>query len=158
MTQIRPRDLLTDSLLARLGGTSPYASAFAGQVLAGSAPALPGAGSATAAISGTSGTGRDIAKLDDVGYLKVALPPEFGGLGCTLRQAACGQRRLARHAPLTALAVSAHLYWTGAAADAYRAGDDSARWILLEASRGALFAGGHGGAGGDLRFADPKSR
>jgi hypothetical protein len=130
MTQTRPRDLLTDSLLARLGGTSPYASAFAGQVLAGSAPALPGAGSATSAMSGTSGTGpdvtavmrRDIAKLDDVGYLKVALPPEFGGLGCTLRQAACGQRRLARHAPLTALAVSAHLYWTGAAADAYPPG------------------------------------
>src|ERR1700739_4891465 len=109
MTQIRPRDLLTDNLLARLGGTSPYASAFAGQVLAGSAPALPGAGSATSAISGTSGTGpdvaavmrRDIAKLDDVGYLKVALPPEFGGLGCTLRQAACGQRRARRAAPGT---------------------------------------------------------
>ena len=168
MTQIRPRDLLTDSLLARLGGTSPHASAFAGQVLAGTAPALPGAGSATSAISGTSGTGpdvaavmrRDIAKLDDVGYLKVALPPEFGGLGCTLRQAACGQRRLARHAPLTALAVSAHLYWTGAAADAYRAGDNSVRWILLEAARGALFAAGHGAtsAGGDLRLADPQSR
>jgi alkylation response protein AidB-like acyl-CoA dehydrogenase len=168
MTQIRPRDLLTDSLLARLGGTSPHASAFAGQVLAGSAPALPGAGSATSAISGTSGTGpdvaavmrRDIAKLDDVGYLRVALPLEFGGLGCTLRQAACGQRRLARHAPLTALAVSAHLYWTGAAADAYRAGDNSVRWILLEAARGALFAAGHGAtsAGGDLRLADPQSR
>ncbi len=121
-------------------------------------------GSAT----GTSGTGpdvaavmrRDIARLADVGYLKVALPPEFGGLGCTLRQAACGQRRLARHAPLTALAVSAHLYWTGAAADAYRAGDDSVRWILLEAARGALFAAGHGAAaaGGDLRLADPQSR
>ena len=86
------------------------------------------------------------------------MPPEFGGLGCTLRQAACGQRRLARHAPRTALAVSAHLSWTGAAADAYRAGDDSVRWILLEASRGALFAGGHGAAGGDLRLADPRSR
>jgi hypothetical protein len=101
---------------------------------------------------------RDIGKLADAGYLNVALPPEFGGLGCTLRQAACGQRRLARRAPLTALAVSAHLYWTGAAADAYRAGDDSARWILLEAARGALFAAGHGAAGGDLRFADPRSR
>ncbi|HEX4399193.1 MAG TPA: hypothetical protein VH136_16260, partial [Trebonia sp.] len=44
------------------------------------------------------------------------------------------------------------------AADAYRAGDDSARWILLEAARGALFAAGHGAAGGDLRFADPRSR
>src|SRR3984885_6624964 len=164
MAPIRPRDLLTDGLLARLGGTSPYASALAGQGLAGSAPA--GGGPATGA--GSSGTGpdiaavlrRDIARLADVDYLKVALPPEFGGLGCTLRQAACGQRRLARHAPLTALAVSAHLYWTGAAADAYRAGDDSVRWILLEGARGALFAAGHGGvaAGGDLRLADPQSR
>jgi hypothetical protein len=100
----------------------------------------------------------DIALLAEAGYLNAALPPEFGGLGCTLRQAACGQRRLARHAPDTALAVSAHLYWTGAAADAYRAGDDSVRWILLEAARGALFAGGHGEAGADLRFADPRSR
>ena len=146
MAAIRPRDLLSDGLLDRLGGTSLAARAPAG-------------GDVAATLS------RDIAKLGDVGYLKVALPPEFGGLGCTLRQAACGQRRLARHAPLTALAVSAHLYWTGAAADAYRSGDDSVRWILLEAARGALFAAGHGTASGDLatagrdlRFADPRSR
>jgi alkylation response protein AidB-like acyl-CoA dehydrogenase len=138
MAAIRPRDLLTESLLARLGGTRME-------------PAL---GSADVAAT----LRRDIGKLGDAGYLNVALPAEFGGLGCTLRQAACGQRRLARRAPLTALAVSAHLYWTGAAADAYRAGDDSARWILLEAARGALFAAGHGAAGGDLRFADPRSR
>jgi alkylation response protein AidB-like acyl-CoA dehydrogenase len=139
MAAIRPRDLLTDTLLARLGGTRTD-----------SAP--PCGGDIAATLH------RDIGKLRDVGYLNVALPPEFGGLGCTLRQAACGQRRLARRAPLTALAVSAHLYWTGAAADAYRAGDDSARWILLEAARGALFAAGHGTPGGDLRFADPRSR
>jgi len=145
MAAIRPRDLLTDSLLERLGGTAPGVDL---------APAVVGDHdpSARAILS------RDIAKLADAGYLNVALPPEFGGLGCTLRQAACGQRRLARHAPRTALAVSAHLYWTGAAADAYRAGDDSVRWILLEAARGALFASGHGTAGGDLQFADPKSR
>jgi hypothetical protein len=128
MAAIRPRDLLSDGLLAELG--------------------RPGA------LAG------DLARLAEVGYLNVAVPPEFGGggLGCTLRQAACGQRRLARHAPGTALAVSAHLYWTGAAADAHRAGDDSMRWLLLEAARGALFAGGHGEAGGDLKFADPRSR
>ena len=126
MAAIRPRDLLTDGLLGRLG--------------------QPG------------GSAGEIGVLAEAGYLNVALPAEFGGLGCTLRQAACGQRRLARHAPDTALAVSAHLYWTGAAADAYRAGDQSVRWILDEAARGALFAGGHGEAGGDLRFADPRSR
>jgi hypothetical protein len=153
MAATRPRDLLSDDVLGRLGGT------------AGAAP--DGLACALSA---------DIARLADAGYLNVALPPELGGLGCTLRQAACGQRRLARHAPATALAVSAHLYWTGAAADALRAGDDSARWVLLEAARGALFAGGHGSllpvpAGGtapynmsadsignDLRFADPRSR
>jgi alkylation response protein AidB-like acyl-CoA dehydrogenase len=142
MAAIRPRDLLTETLLARLGGTRTETTV----------PAARSGGDVAATLQ------RDIGKLADAGYLKVALPPEFGGLGCTLRQAACGQRRLARRAPLTALAVSAHLYWTGAAADAYRAGDDSARWILLEAARGALFAAGHGAAGGDLRFADPRSR
>ena len=62
MAPIRPRDLLTDGLLARLGGTSPYASALAGQVLAGSGPA----GSATAGGvpgSGSSGTGPDIPEI-----------------------------------------------------------------------------------------------
>src|SRR5579871_1215453 len=139
MAAIRPRDLLTETLLARLGGTRAE-------------PEARGGGDVAATLQ------RDIGKLGDAGYLTVALPPEFGGLGCTLRQAACGQRRLARHAPDTALAVSAHLGWTGAAADAYRTGDDSVRWILAEAARGALFSGGHGEAGGDLRFADPRSR
>jgi alkylation response protein AidB-like acyl-CoA dehydrogenase len=134
MTATRPRDLLTDGLLGKLGAA------------AGQAGGQPGA------------LAEDIARLAAAGYLNVALPPEFGGLGCTLRQAACGQRRLARHAPAAALAVSAHLSWTGAAADAHRAGDDSVRWILAEASRGALFAAGHGEAGADLRFADPRSR
>lgn len=161
MAVIRPRDLLSDGLLERLGGTSESASELAGAIMSahgGTAPAA--APSALQAQPQAAALRRDIARLADVGYLNVALPPEFGGLGCTLRQAACGQRRLARSAPLTALAVSAHLYWTGAAADAYRSGDDSARWILLEASRGALFAAGHGTSepGGDLKFADPHSR
>src|SRR5215472_12451532 len=165
MAAIRPRDLLSDALLERLGGTRQEGGGGAGGAGGGRLAEnwLADAGGETAcappADQDVAATlRRDIAKLGDVGYLNVALPPEFGGLGCTLRQAACGQRRLARHAPLTALAVSAHLYWTGAAADAYRTGDDSVRWILLEAARGALFAAGHGAAGGDLRFADPRSR
>ena len=145
MAAIRPRDLLTDSLLERLGGTAPGVN-LALAVVGDHDPA------AREILS------RDIAKLADAGYLNVALPPEFGGLGCTLRQAACGQRRLARRAPLTALTVSAHLYWTGAAADAYRAGDKSVKWILLEAARGAVFGAGHGLPGRDLLFADPRSR
>jgi alkylation response protein AidB-like acyl-CoA dehydrogenase len=128
---MRPRDLLTDALLGRLEGTD-------------------GAEPATLA--------RDLGRLRDAGYLSVTLPRELGGLGCTLRQAACGQRRLAAAAPRTALAVSAHLYWTGAAADAYRSGDASVTWILQEAGRGALFGGGHGDPGNDLKLAAPDSR
>jgi alkylation response protein AidB-like acyl-CoA dehydrogenase len=152
MAAIRPRDLLSDELLERLGGTRDVAG------LTGAAPANVNAPTVPAGADVAATLTRDIAKLVNVGYLNVSLPAEFGGLGCTLRQAACGQRRLARHAPLTALAVSAHLYWTGAAADAYRAGDNSARWILLEAARGAVFGAGHGLPGHDLRFADPQSR
>ena len=92
MAAIRPRDLLSDGLLERLGGTNDTSG-------------LAGTASVGADVAAT--LTRDITKLGDVGYLKVALPEEFGGLGCTLRQAACGQRRLARHAPLTALAVRA---------------------------------------------------
>ena len=165
MAAIRPRDLLSDALLERLGGTWREGRGDAGGARGAGLPEnwLAGvsgwaAGMPPASRDVAATLHRDIAKLGDAGYLNVALPPEFGGLGCTLRQAACGQRRLARHAPLTALAVSAHLYWTGAAADAYRTGDDSVRWILLEAARGALFAAGHDAAGGDLRFADPRSR
>src|ERR1700722_15457378 len=128
MAAIRPRDLLTDGLLGRLGQAG--------------------------------GPAGDIAALAEAGYLNVALPPEFGGLGCTLRQAACGQRRVGRAAPGPPPPGRAHPSWAGGggAAGAYRAGDDSVRWILAEAARGALFAGGHGEAGGDLRFADPRSR
>jgi alkylation response protein AidB-like acyl-CoA dehydrogenase len=128
---MRPRDLLTDALLGRLRG---------------------GDGADPPALT------RDIARLRDAGYLSVTLPPELGGLGCTLRQAACGQRRLAGVAPRTALAISAHLYWTGAAADGCRSGDTSVKWILLEAAQGALFGGGHGEPGNDLKLAAPDSR
>jgi len=134
---IRPRDLLTDALIGQLHG----------------ADLLDEAGKADPAA-----LARDFGLLRDAGYLAVALPRELGGLGCTLRQAACGQRRLAGVAPLTALAVSAHLYWTGAAADARRSGDDSASWMLEEAAQGAVFGAGHGMPGKDLKFASPDSR
>src|ERR1700761_8371094 len=100
MTWIRPRDLLTETLLAELSG-APDAD-----------QAAPAGG---------------IARLAEAGYLSVTLPPEFGGLGCTLRQAACGQRRLTRRAPRTALAGSAHPYWTGAAGDASPGGGEPVR-------------------------------
>jgi alkylation response protein AidB-like acyl-CoA dehydrogenase len=164
MAASRPRDLLTDDLLRRLGGhqvaegSAARAVGLAGLDATSASAAGAGRGAVLPAGPTAASLGRDVARLRDIGYFKIALPTEFGGMGCTLRQAACAQRQLTYRSPLTALAVSSHLYWTGAAADAYRSGDTSVKWILLEAARGALFGGGHGRPGNDLRIAAPESR
>ena len=92
----------------------------------------------------------DFEELRDAGYLKLALPEEFGGMGARLPQVAREQRRLAYYAPATALATNMHFYWTGLAADLLRAGDPTCRWILEEAANGGVFAAGHGERGNDL--------
>src|SRR5438067_8300683 len=92
----------------------------------------------------------DFEELRQAGYLTIAVPQEFGGQGLTLAQVARQQRRLAYHAPATALAVNMHVYWTGVAADLRRLGDTSLDWILREAAAGEVFAAGHAETGNDL--------
>jgi alkylation response protein AidB-like acyl-CoA dehydrogenase len=92
----------------------------------------------------------DFEELRNAGYLKLAIPKEFGGAGYTLAEVALEQRRLAYCAPATALATNMHLYWTGVAADLLRAGDTSLQWLLEEAAKGEIFAAGHGESGNDL--------
>jgi alkylation response protein AidB-like acyl-CoA dehydrogenase len=92
----------------------------------------------------------DFAELRDAGYLKLAVPKDLGGYGLNLAEVCRAQRRLAYHAPATAIAVNMHLYWTGVAADLRRTGDDSLEWLLAEAARGEVFAAGHGESGNDL--------
>ena len=92
----------------------------------------------------------DFEELKQAGYLKMAVPVELGGAGLNLAEVAQQQRRLAYRAPATALATNMHLYWTGIAADLYRAGDRSCQWILEAAARGEVFAAGHGEAGNDV--------
>jgi alkylation response protein AidB-like acyl-CoA dehydrogenase len=92
-------------------------------------------------------------ELDDLrasGYLRAAVPVELGGSGLRLNEVMRLQRRLAYHAPATAIAVNMHLYWTGLAADLARFGDDRCAFILREAADGHVFAAGHGEAGNDL--------
>jgi alkylation response protein AidB-like acyl-CoA dehydrogenase len=43
-----------------------------------------------------------------------------------------------------------HLYWTGVAADLYRAGDKSLEWLLRGAANGEVYAAGHAESGNDL--------
>jgi alkylation response protein AidB-like acyl-CoA dehydrogenase len=92
----------------------------------------------------------DFEELRASKYLVLPLPREFGGAGMTLVEVCREQRRLAYHAPATALAVNMHLYWIGVAADLWRRGDVSLEWILREAAAGELFAAGHAESGNDI--------
>jgi len=92
----------------------------------------------------------DFEELRAAKYLLLPLPREFGGAGMTLAEVCREQRRLAYHAPATALAVNMHLYWLGVAADLWRRGDVSLEWILREAAAGEIFAAGHAESGNDV--------
>ncbi len=92
----------------------------------------------------------DFDELRQAGYLRLAVPEEFGGAGLSLANVAQHQRRLGYHAAPTALAINMHLYWTGIAADRWRAGDTSQRWVLEAAAAGEVFAAGHAESGNDI--------
>ena len=92
----------------------------------------------------------DFIELRAARYLLLAVPAELGGAGMSLAQVCREQRRLAYHAPATALAVNMHLYWTGVAADLWRRGDASLEWMLREAAAGEIFAAGHAESGNDV--------
>ena len=92
----------------------------------------------------------DLRELRDLGYLAAVVPTELGGWGLDLAQMSSSQRRLARHAPATALAVTMHSYWIGIAVELERIGDTSLRWVLEAAAAGELFAAGHAETGNDI--------
>jgi len=93
---------------------------------------------------------QDFEELRSSGYLKLPLPSEFGGAGVTLAGVCRQQRRLAYHAPATALGVNMHIYWVGVAADLWRRGDTSLEWMLRDAAAGEIFAAGHAERGNDI--------
>src|SRR5690349_16537689 len=92
----------------------------------------------------------DFDELRAAKYLLMPVPTQFGGSGMKLAEVCREQRRLAYHAPATALAVNMHLYWVGIAADLWRAGDKSLEWLLREAAAGEVFAAGHAESGNDI--------
>ncbi|MGO1199954.1 MAG: acyl-CoA dehydrogenase family protein, partial [Dermabacteraceae bacterium] len=54
----------------------------------------------------------DLADLRELGYLRLLVPTELGGLGASLLEASRIQRRLAQAAPATALSMNMHLVVT----------------------------------------------
>ena len=96
----------------------------------------------------------DLADLRELGYLRLFVPTEMGGLGASLLQVTRLQRRLAGAAPATALGINMHLVVTGAAVVALRRGLESARTILEQAAAGELFAFGISEAGNEAMLFD----
>jgi alkylation response protein AidB-like acyl-CoA dehydrogenase len=92
----------------------------------------------------------DFSDLKEAGYLTMTVPRELGGRGLTLAQSCREQRRLAYHAPATALGINMHIYWVGLAADLWRQGDKSLEWLLKEAMAGEVFNAGHSERGNDI--------
>ncbi|HEY7140153.1 MAG TPA: acyl-CoA dehydrogenase family protein [Methylomirabilota bacterium] len=92
----------------------------------------------------------DFAELKRAGYLTAPVPREQGGGGLTFAQMMREQRRLAYHAQATALGINMHVYWVGVAADLWRAGDKSLKWMLEAAVQGEVFAAGHAERGNDI--------
>ena len=92
----------------------------------------------------------DFEELRNIGYLKLNVPKELGGLGLSLAEVCQEQRRLAYYAPATAVAINMHLYWTGAAADSWHMGDKSLEWLLRGAVNGDVYAAGHAEGGNDI--------
>jgi alkylation response protein AidB-like acyl-CoA dehydrogenase len=92
----------------------------------------------------------DLADLRSVGYPAAAVPADLGGWGLDLAELAASQRRLARYAPATALAMTMHSYWVGIATDMEKGGDTSLRWILEAAAEGQIIAAGHAETGNDI--------
>lgn len=92
----------------------------------------------------------DFEELREAGYLRLAVPESLGGLGLNLADVCREQRRLAYHAPATAVAINMHHYWVGLSADLWRSGDKSLEWILRGAANGEVFAAGHAEGGSDI--------
>ncbi len=92
----------------------------------------------------------DFQELREAGYLRLAVPADMGGPGATLAALMAETRRLAYHAPATALAVNMHHYWVGVAADLRRFGDASLEWVLERAAAGDVFAAAHAETGNDM--------
>lgn len=92
----------------------------------------------------------DLDELRAAGHLTAAVPTDLGGGGVDLATLAAEQRRLARHAPATALSLGMHHYWVGTAASLRAVGDPGLEWLLREVVDGEIVASGHAESGNDV--------
>lgn len=96
----------------------------------------------------------DLAELQATGYLAAPVPAERGGSDLGLETLIAAQRRLAAHAPATALGVNMHLVWVQVARFLHDRGDARLDWVLDEAAAGEVFAFGISEAGNEAVLLD----
>ena len=99
----------------------------------------------------------DLEELRTTGYLAAPVPAELGGAGLSLEQLVAAQRRLAAHAPATALGVNMHLVWVQVARFLHDRGIGTLDWVLRDALAGEVFAFGISEAGNDAVLLDSMS-
>ncbi|MBK0330503.1 acyl-CoA/acyl-ACP dehydrogenase [Brachybacterium sp. MASK1Z-5] len=99
----------------------------------------------------------DLEDLRELGYLRLLVPRELGGIGASLLEASRIQRRLAGAAPATALAMNMHLVITGAALHAHRLGAEGADPLLEHALAGRLLAFGISEPGNEAMLFDSQT-
>jgi acyl-CoA dehydrogenase len=106
-------------------------------------------------VAGASAASHDAANtfVDDgydvmreTGYLTLAVPEEFGGLGASLRQACFAQHELARHCGATALASAMHHYNCYVQVYRHRKGAGDAAGILRRVAGEGLIITTSGGS------------
>jgi alkylation response protein AidB-like acyl-CoA dehydrogenase len=86
----------------------------------------------------------DLDILREIGYLKPRSLPQMSS----------DQRRLAAHAPATALGIGMHLTWMGVARDMVNTGHTGLQWVLDDGEAGELFAFGVSERGNDRVLSD----
>lgn len=96
----------------------------------------------------------DFEELRATGYLAASVPTVLGGSGLMLEELVAAQRRLAAHAPATALGVNMHLVWVQVARFLHERGIGTLDWVLRDAVEGEVFAFGISEAGNDAVLMD----
>lgn len=87
-------------------------------------------------------------RMREKGYLRLAVPSEFGGLGASMRQVCFAQAELAKHCASTALAVNMHLYLTLSHVFRLRRGAADAEKLLRRVADEGLILMSSGGSDG----------
>ncbi|MFG6202143.1 acyl-CoA dehydrogenase family protein [Nonomuraea sp. JJY05] len=84
--------------------------------------------------------------MRELGYLRLAVPAQFGGLGASMRQVMLAEYELARHAASPALAAAMHLYLTLVQCWRHRRGAPDAEGVLRRIAADDLIMATSGGS------------